>query len=156
MHLRIRPWVACSISALLGLAALSAHAQKVREETIVENPYRDVGGSCLYGAHGELLHAPAGARCPKQEQPPASAAPTDAHAVSTAPPPEALRKEALALIDERAHLDVEMARLRDAAVYEDREEALRVTHAALAKLELHLAHEARFLERVAAAPQRSQ
>ncbi len=138
--------------ALLAAIALAAPAlaQTVRERVITENPNRTVGGSCMYGGDGKLLHAPHGAECPELEQPPASRA-EDAAPVARAMPhapamqPRA-REEIAALLAERERLDVELARVREAFAYEDREAARGVVEEALRKIARHLEHEARVLQ----------
>lgn len=128
------------------LAAPSA-AQRVQETVLVENPSRDIGGSCVYGRSGELLFAPQGASCPQRQQPPASATPS---AERARPAPASLRAEAQALLVERERMDAELARVREAVAYEDRESAARVIDEALRTLARHLEREARLLEPLAA------
>ncbi len=136
--------LACG-SLLLGVA--TSFAQQVQQPIVIDNVSRNAGGSCIYGPSGELLHKPKGAICPEREQPPAAA-------VSSAPPnkplPATLREEARALAAERPAVDREMARLREAVLYEDREAALRVTEEALARIRTHMAREQRFLAKVEA------
>jgi hypothetical protein len=145
--MRVAPriaWLAAAIGGALLLAAPSG-AQRVRETEIRENPYHDVGGSCVYGRSGELLFAPQGANCPAREQPPASVAPAGERAALL---PESQREEARALLAEREALRAELARVREAIAYEDRESAARVVEGALREIARHLEREARLLEAI--------
>jgi hypothetical protein len=143
------------MAVAISLAA-PAFAQQVRERIIQENPSRTVGGSCIYGGDGKLIHAPRGATCPEREQPPASMAPSarEAAPAASAPPalPANVRSEAAELLVEREHLDVELARVREAVAYEDREAARGAVDAALRKIARHLEREARLLQAIAAVP----
>jgi hypothetical protein len=167
------------VFAALAALAGAAHAQKVRETVLMENPSRNVGGSCIYGGDGHLLHAPRGVACPETEEPPASPAPDiaaaparsgptaparsgptaparggpAAHSVAPAAASDGVRSDAAALLAEREQLDVEIVRLRDAVSAEDREAARRASEQALSKIQRHLEHEARVLQiLLAAAP----
>jgi hypothetical protein len=142
--------LAFALTAVAALAAQSS-AQHVRETTLYENPTRDVGGSCIYGGDGKLLHAPRGAMCPEMEQAPASGAPASEPGRAAAPN-DAVRAEAAALLAERERLDVELARVREALAYEDREAARRVVDESLRKIARHLEREARLLQPLSALP----
>ncbi len=135
-----------TLLAALALAAPGL-AQTVRERTLTDNPTRTVGGSCIYGGDGKLIHAPHGAHCAEMEQPPASIAPDAAPA---APAMQThTRQDIAALLAERERLDVELARVREAFAYEDREAARGVVEEALRKISRHLEHEARVLQPLA-------
>jgi hypothetical protein len=145
--------------ALVALAALAvpalASAQTVRNRILEENPNRTIGGSCIYGGDGRLIHAPHGVACPENEEPPASIAPDAAPAPrprASAQPaiPQQARTEIAALLAERERLDVELAHVREAASYEDREAARRVVDESLRKISRHLENEVRVLQPLAA------
>ncbi len=141
---------ALALAAAAALAA-SSSAQQTREMILTENPTRDVGGSCIYGGDGKLLHAPRGAMCPEMEQAPVSAAPASQPGRAAAPN-DAVRREAASLLAEREHLDVELARVREALAYEDREAERRVVDEVLRKIARHLEREARLLQPLSALP----
>lgn len=142
--------LAFALTAVAALAA-SSSAQHVREMVLTENPTRDVGGSCIYGGDGKLLYAPRGGTCPEIAQPPASAAPAS-QPTHAAAPDDDVRAEAAELLAERERLDVELARVRDAVGYDDREDAQRAVDQALRKIARHLEREARFLQELGALP----
>ncbi len=137
------------VLALAATAALAAPgaAQQVRDRILTENPTRTIGGSCIYGGDGKLIHAPRNAVCPASEEAPAVA---PAHAAALRE--DGMRTEAAALLAEREHLDVELARVREAFAYEDREAASAAVEAALSKIAQHLEREARLLQELRAAP----
>jgi len=141
------------VLAALAAAALAspALAQTVRDTVIQENPSRTPGGSCMYGGDGKLIYAPQGAACPETQSPaalaPVSAAPAEQSAAKRL---DALRREAAAVLSEREHLDVELARLREALTYEDRETTQRIVDEVLRRFERHLEREARLLQPLAA------
>jgi hypothetical protein len=162
MHHRSRVLVQVSLWLML---AAAANAQEPRTHIPGAPAATGASGSCMYGGDGKLLFAPKGAVCPERQQPPASLAETPLRAAppaarpsaqrSDAPPatgnalPANLRAEAAALFEERERLDVELARVREAVAYEDREAARRVAEAALAKITQHLEREARLLREIA-------
>lgn len=128
-------WLAAALGGALLLAAPSAA--------------QGTGGSCVYGRSGELLFARQGANCPAREQPPASAAPASER---VRPLPQAQRAEARALLAEGDGIRAELARVREAVAYEDRESAARMVEGALREIARHLEREARFLQPLAAGP----
>jgi hypothetical protein len=150
----------------LTLAALAwtapAAAQTIRDKMVTDNPSRTPGGSCIYGGDGKLIHAPRGSLCPEYQEgtAPAPAAiaedaapPKRATApVSTQPPaartplPSVAREDVAALLAERERLDVELARMREAIGYEDREAARAAIEASLGRIARHLENEARVLQ----------
>ena len=142
--------LALALAAAAALAA-SSSAQQTREMVLTENPTRDVGGSCIYGGDGKLIHAPRGAMCSEMEQAPASAA-RASQPERAAAPNDAVRTEAATLLAGRERLDVELARVREALAYEDREATRRVVEEALRKIARHLEREARLLEALSATP----
>jgi hypothetical protein len=156
---RLRPLLV----ALAATAALATpgSAQSVRDKALIENPTRNVGGSCIFDGNGKLLHAPRGAICAALEQadtPPASPAPEVAEAPRARAPvaapaaklgPQA-REQVGALLAERERLDVELARIREAIAYEDREAARNMVEESLRTIGRHLEHEARVLQPLAA------
>jgi hypothetical protein len=150
MRIRDRWLQAFCALALLGAGSAPALAQPVRDKILTENPSRTPGGSCIYGADGKLIFAPRGSVCPQEAQPPASAASSAEGEVCD--PPQALAAELSMLAKDRAHAAEQLARLREAAAYEDREAAQRVSQEALAQLALHLDREQRVLARLVQPP----
>jgi len=144
------------VLAIVALAVPAlASAQTVRNKILEENPNRTIGGSCIYGGDGRLIHAPHNVACPENEESPASMAPDAApaprtHAAAQPTIPQHARGEIAALLAERERLDVELAHVREAASYEDREAARRVVDESLRKIARHLENEARVLQPLAA------
>ena len=159
-RLRLRS-AAGLLASCLGAVALTAtaNAQSVHEQTLPTAPSQASGGACMYGGDGSLIYTPRGANCPANEQPPASIAsdavqapaarPLAARAQAAAPPHT--REDLAALLVELEHLDVELARVREASAYEDREAARVVVEEAMRKIAFHLEHEARVLQPMLAA-----
>ncbi len=159
----------CALAASAALAS-AGHAQAARDDAKAGASR----GSCTYGASGRLVFAPRGVTCPTFQAPPAAIAaeplpylpepihdkpakapPAKTPAVSAAPgatSPDARRAELAALLAERERLDADLARVREAFAYEDREAARRVVDEALAKIARHLEREARVLQPLVAAP----
>jgi hypothetical protein len=157
VDMRHRPRILACVSLWLMLAA-TANAQQPQTHIPGAPAAKGASGSCMYGGDGKLLFAPKGAACPERQQPPASLAETPVRESAPrqdAPPakrnamPAELRAEAAALFEERERLDVELARVREAVAYEDREAARRVAEASLAKIARHLEREARLLREIA-------
>lgn len=60
----------CMVGAVALLAiglGVPAASQKVIERPLMENPHRTPGGSCIYGARGQLVFSPPGVTCPNHE-----------------------------------------------------------------------------------------
>ena len=68
MQLSIQRRLLVTVTAIALGIALPALTQKVLEPALRGNPYRDIGGSCVYGRQGELLFAPKGARCTSRQE----------------------------------------------------------------------------------------
>ena len=147
---RIVRRLAFAFTVVVALAAAS-WAQQAQ----TESPMRLASGSCIYGGDGKMIYSPRGATCPEIEQPPASAAPAPQRTLAAAPNDD-VRAEAAELLAERERLDVELARVRDAVGYADREDAQREVDQALRKIAGHLEREARFLQELGAAPASQQ
>jgi hypothetical protein len=154
------------LSALAAAAwlAAAAHAEPANDDATPKASR----SACTYGASGRLVFAPRGATCPTFQAPPASisaeplpylpepvhekpgnAPPAKTAPVSAAPgaaTSQAQRTELAALLAERERLDAELARVREAFAYEDREAARRVVDESLAKIARHLEREARVLQ----------
>jgi hypothetical protein len=144
--------------ALVAMGALATQAPANDGAAAATN--RSGRGSCMYGPEGKLVFSPRGMNCPAFAAPPANIAldddlvprkPAPPAAVSAAPAPSVslpatTRAQLQALLVERARLDAELARLREAAAYEDREAARRVTDASLAKIARHLDNETRAIQ----------
>ena len=148
---RIVRRLAFAFTVVVALAAASGAQQVIP----TESPVRLASGSCIYGGDGTLIYSPRGATCPEIEQPPASAAPAPQRTLAAAPDDD-VRAEAAELLAERERLDVELARVRDAVGYADREDAQREVDQALRKIAGHLEREARFLQELGAAPASQQ
>ncbi len=113
MRLSIQRRLLVTVTAIALGIALPALAQKVIERSLRGNPYRDVGGSCVYGRQGELMFAPKGVRCSSLQE----AAPDETEAVPsdrfTGISPT-LRAEISTLLESHAHVAEELAELRRA------------------------------------------
>ena len=147
MGIRLRNTVLL-VATALGALVLPALAQQVREQPLQANPYRDIGGSCVYGRNGELLHSPKGSRCAVQEEvaPPAAAAGT-AGRFGGLPP--ALRTEANALVDSHTHVADHLVELRRAIVLNDKTKAIATSDEVAKELIEHLAREQALFEKLA-------
>lgn len=132
----------------LGALALPALAQQVREQPLKGNPYRDGGGSCVYGRNGELLHAPKGTRCPSREEAPGASAPDPSEQFAGLPP--ALRAEASALVGSHAHVADDLVELRRTVAMNDTAKALELSDEVAKELVEHLAREQAPFEKLAA------
>lgn len=136
------------VIAVIALAiALPAIAQKVRVPTLVENPYRDIGGSCVYGRQGELVYAPKGASCGsrRDEEDSPSQTTTPDRWENLAP---ALRAEMVALFEGHSHVAEELTRLRRAIAVGRTDDALQATDHVVQELTEQLAREERLLEKL--------
>jgi hypothetical protein len=114
----------------------------------------------MYGPEGKLVFSPRGMSCPAFAAPPANIAlgddlvtrkPAPPPVSSAAPAPRvalpaATRAQLQALLVARTRLDAELAHLREAAAYEDREAARRVTDESLAKIARQLDNETRAIQ----------
>ena len=60
MTRRMRYLVGVAVWVGIGVVVPAA-SQPVRDKVLTENPYRSPGGSCIYGAKGQLVYAPPGA-----------------------------------------------------------------------------------------------
>jgi len=135
--------------ALATIAVASpAFSQQVREPILKANPYRDFGGSCVYGRNGELLHQPKGASCPSQEEAPGAAAPGASDQFAGLPP--ALRSEANALVASHDHVAGHLVELRRAAALNDKGSVLALSDEMAKELIEHLAREQALFEKLAA------
>jgi hypothetical protein len=155
--------------AACALLAGDAAAQAASDKTPPAQPARASSGSCMYDGNGRLVFSPRGASCPQFASPPAHIAPVSKTVLSPPPAaratqpgvpvsvprsavPQQLRVEVATLLAERERLDVELARIREAISYEDREAARSAVDQALAKISHHLEREARVLQPLAGAP----
>jgi len=129
------------------LFATPSIAQKVNATPLKWNPYRDMGGSCVYGAKGEVIHAPEGTVCPdKQKKPTSNTGRPDSPLVSL---PPALRTEAEALLTDHNHIATELERLRRAIATERKKKALAEVDRVIAELTRHHDREDKFLRSIA-------
>ena len=126
---------------LLGAAAL---AQQVRELPLQGNPYRDVGGSCVYGGKGELLHAPAGRSCPDRSTHASSEA---AHGASGS-----TGAEVAGLLDTHEHFAKDVLAVRQAIEAGQKQRALDALDHLSAGLIQHWAREGQLLKKVESQP----
>ena len=138
------------LAAVVSVNALPnpTRAQQVQDRPIRSNPYRDVGGSVVYGRSGELVHEPAGDRCAtRQQEAPGSSSAASSERFAGLPP--AFRTEAMALVESHAHVADDIAELRRAVVEGDKAAALEIADKVVKELVEHLAREDRFFERMA-------
>jgi len=143
------PRIGLSMVSMVLVATLPAAAQKVRDPTLRGNPYRNIGGSCVYGGNGELLYAPRGAVCPDRQRrdPEASMAPAPAGSSEMAP---ALRAEMSALLEAHSHVAAELEKLRRAIAEGRKDDALEATSHVVRELSEQRAREARLFEALSA------
>ena len=104
------------------MIAVPVLAQQESMGVLKGNPYRDVGGSCVYGGKGELLHAPKGVSCPTREDAPGGRASRTADEFAGLPPE--LRSEANALISSHKHIADHLVELRRAIATNDETKGL--------------------------------
>jgi hypothetical protein len=149
---KLRRRIAAIVSACgLGLVlAGPSPGQTVTKTPLRDNPYRDVGGSCIYGKRGEVLFAPKGAKCTDGTNHSAEAGAKGLTLLGEDLPP-ALRDEARAMIQKHDHIAAEIARLRQAIASGNRETTLEAIDHLIAELTQHLAQEEQFVESVARA-----
>lgn len=142
------------VRAALGFAgflllASSAVAQRETQAPVRANPYRDIGGSCVYGKQGEVLFAPRGARCADRTDhldATRSASTTDRFPGL----PPAFRGEANGLVTDHGHIANELDELRRAIARGKQEDALAISDELVGELREHLAREERFIGKLAA------
>lgn len=127
--------------------AAPAVAQRVNATPLRWNPYRDMGGSCVYGAKGEVIHSPEGTVCPDKQKKPVSNTGTGDSPLVSLPP--ALRTEAEALLTDHDHIAVELERLRRAIATERKKKALAEVDRVIAELTRHHDREDKFLRSIA-------
>lgn len=118
-----------------------------REPILRGNPYRDAGGSCVYGKDGKLVYAPKGKRCRDGSDHLGTAG--DAQSPILAGYPPARRDDLAKLLSDYEHLVDEVARLRMAVDAGNRPVALEVADKIRSELTAHRAREERFLEKMA-------
>lgn len=140
--------VGCTCGLALAIAT-SSSSQTVSKTTLRENPYRNVGGSCVYGAHGDVLFAPKGSNCPdrKTQAPEPSAKGSTSSAAESLP--AGVRGEANAILNDHDHIAAEIVLLRQAIAGGEREAALGSVEHVIAELTHHLALEEQLLDAVA-------
>ncbi len=129
------------------LLATPSIAQKVNATPLKWNPYRDMGGSCVYGAKGEVIHAPEGTVCPDKQKKPATNTGTPDSPLVSLPP--ALRTEAEALLTDHNHIATELERLRRAIATERKKKALAEVDRVIEELTRHHDREDKFLRSIA-------
>lgn len=135
------------VFVLVFFFAAPSIAQRVQAQPLRWNPYRDMGGSCVYGAKGEILHQPEGVTCKDRN---AAAAHNPAVAKPTLVSlPTALRSEAESLLTDHDHIAIELARLRTAIATERKKKALLAADRVIKELMEHLSREAEFFRTIA-------
>lgn len=151
MRLLTQRWFLATVATAAVAIALPAVAQRVRQPVIKENPYRDMGGSCVVGTRGEVLYAPPGADCGARQE-------TAAEEAKTVPSNRprssslALRKEMLELREDHAHMAKELREIRLAIALDRKADALQASDHLVQELTEHLAREDRLFEALSAAP----
>lgn len=131
------------VVAIALLFATPSIAQKIQERPLQGNPYRDVGGSCVYGATGEVLYSPKGAVCKDRREDLDPSDMTPEARLASLPP--ALRNEAQSLLADHNHIAEELARLRRAIATEGKKRALVAADRVIEELTRHHAREEKFL-----------
>jgi len=139
------------LALLVFLASAPASvAQKETQTSVRSNPYRDVGGSCVYGKQGEVLFAPKGANCTDRSdhlsQERKDALPQDAFPDL----PPSYKAEASGLVTDHVHIASELDELRQAIARNQKENALAIADKLVAELREHLTREEGFIARLAA------
>lgn len=140
--------------AALGLAgllamAVPALAQRETPPTLRSNPYRDIGGSCVYGKQGEVLYAPKGADCPDRTNHLGAAQSASTSKTRFQELPPAYRAEANGLVSDHEHIATELGELRQAIARNQREQAMTLADKLVAELREHLTREEGFLDKLA-------
>lgn len=143
-------WSVC-LSLLFALVFVPAVlAQKETNASLRSNPYRDIGGSCVYGKQREVLFAPKGSNCPDQtdhlSQARKAATPRDPF--PSLPP--AYKAEAGGLVSDHVHIAGELDELRQAIARNQKENALAIADKLIAELREHLTREEGFIDKLAA------
>ena len=133
---------------VFGALTASALAQAVTETPLRGNPYRQVGGSCVYWRNGELLNQPKGVVCPTQEKAPGASAQDSSEKFKGLPPQ--LRAEANALVASHDHVAEHLIELRRAVALNDKTTAIAISDEIAKELIYHLAREQALFEKVAA------
>lgn len=141
-------WIAAAVFGGFVTVAVGGFAQSVRDRPLQGNPYRDVGGSCVYGGKGELLHAPAGRKCPDRTAP---AAYDDGHAASGG-----VGGEVAGLLDTHEHFAKDVLAVRQAIEAGQKQRALDALDHLSAGLIQHWAREGQLLKSVGAQPATQQ
>lgn len=138
--------------SLLVLFALvpAALAQRETPSSVRSNPYRDIGGSCVYGKQGEVLFAPKGSNCPDQSDHLSQArkAATPQDPFPSLPP--AYKAEASGLVADHVHIAGELDELRQAIARNQKENALAIADKLVGELREHLTREEGFIDKLAA------
>jgi hypothetical protein len=145
---RNRFYYAMTIVALL--VPTTSPAQKETSRSLRSNPYRDIGGSCVYGKQGEVLYAPKGAQCADRTEHLAAPAPAAAQQGRFNGLPPAYQPEARKLVADHDHIAEELTRLRQAIARNQKEGALQMADKLIAELTQHLQREESFLEKLEA------
>lgn len=135
--------------ALIVLFATPSIAQKVNATPLKWNPYRDMGGSCVYGAKNELVYAPEGSDCKARRDAPKSKAPEPEPKTSDLVSlPTDLRGEAESLLDEHTHIAKELAQLRRSIATEEKKYVLGAADRVIEELTRHYAREEQFIRSI--------
>lgn len=132
---------------LVVMIATPAIAQKVQAQPLKWNPYRDIGGSCVYGGAGELLYAPKGSDCKERRDAPNSTALAPEPNLVSLPP--GLRSEAESLLADHTHIAEELTRLRHAIATEKKKKVLLAAEHVIEALTRHHAREEKLLRSIA-------
>ena len=118
-----------------------------RDPVLKGNPWRDIGGSCVYDWDGKVVFAPNGATCRDATDHLTAAKPAEAPVLASYPP--ALRAELSKLLGDHDHLRQEISQARLAIKARNRELALAAVDKLGEELADHRVREERFLERIA-------
>jgi|GEM_PF-6278132 len=138
--------IAVVAAMVLGLAPPGL-AQRVRDPVLKGNPYRNVGGSCVYGRDGKLVFAPSRARCPAQQGTTADSPEARSSKKSHSPQ---LRADMRSLLEDHAQVAQKLAELRRAVAKGQKTEALEASEHIARELSEHMVREKRLFEKLSA------
>ena len=140
-------WTACFLPmmTIALLLAAPSHGQRETQRPLKSNPYREIGGSCVFGKGGEVLYAPKGKKCADQRDHLSVARPP-APEIRFAGLPGKLSSEAESLVRDHSHIADELLVLRAAIAANKRDKAIELSEKVVAELTDHLAREERFMD----------
>jgi len=135
---------------VLGIAVIVAWSApaKVTPRPLRDNPYRNVGGSCVFDRAGKLVHAPKGSNCGSAspapaapKRPAASETPSSSHDSSGT-------RGVPRLLADHQHIAEEIGLLRVSIARQDRAASLEAVDRVLDELVAHLEHEEKLFKQL--------